>query len=230
MNNIKLLFFQFILSFFSCNIEKEVTGNYEFNELLDLVKIENEYYLENQIPTNFSVDTIFTEHKKYRKKMVETLKHRFSNIVFDRAFLIEDFSIRANKVENEKSEFNYGAIVYIEDSLEYKFISVEISWKKNNVQLDVMNLDSEERTKVKKWLLSKLNLEHFETINYYNKSLEQYLVISKLTKDESFCRLILNPLWVNMLKAESSIKYESLHKIIEDVAEIYYLTGKGSPF
>ena len=84
------------------------------------------------------------------------------------------------------------------------------------------------------WLSKKTELERQDLKNgFINEWEDQYDIISKLTPDEKFCRVLINYFWSGFYSVSNTqLKKDHIKTWleIEEIANLMYLTGNGCSF
>lgn len=210
----------------------QTRGNYNFSELLELIDNEKEYFKRNH-NDSFNLNKAYIQLEIYRDSLLYYTKDEGLNLSFDSAFIIEHFSIYKEKKEvyYYPKRF-YSAIIFIIRENKNFFYEIDISpdFKEKRIRRVPIFIFGRKKELIK-WLTINSNYERLNENNrFVNPEVENYLIVSKLTGDERFCRVEFNPMWSLMSMKDHSDEQLNTAMELEGIADLYCLTGNGGPY
>lgn len=219
---------------FCCNSSKHFGADNisVFPDTIALM-VENEKELvfsDSFLKEGFEADTALQSLKSFRKRVEAYIIKEEDSLELNNFFLIEELTIRKGFRPSEKT---YHTILFYSEKGRTKFY--DFQFFDEDIITDV-KLTQEKKKYLKNWLNTNSSFPRYEnrTVLIHDK-LESYLVITKITNDESFCRLVLNPMWAGMFtpptdSEEERTKFSQTYKALAEIARMYIMTGQGSPF
>lgn len=221
----------------NCKQNQNVLSKYGIKDIYSLLEDEKNYLYGNQIDTIYYIDSLFSYIKNYRIKLVSILETENISQKFDKAFLFEDFFVYKKGVRKSIDKdypYDYRAVVYFENSKCKTFLDVDISKDCKKYRIDKIRMNTNRDTTIQNWLSKKTEFDRQNLKNGYISQWEdQYDIITKLTEDEKFCRVIINYFWSGFYGiSDKPMEKDQIKnwRAIEEIGILMFLTGHGFSF
>ncbi len=233
----KILFFFVCVVIQSCTTNchtKGQYGRYELATLFTLVKPEIEKLHKAKLDTAFFIDSFQVDLNHYRAKLKSILQNEDLLMNFDRGFLIENFFVYKKGIRKsikKDSPYDYRAVVYFEAEKCKTFLNIDIGRNTMAYNVDRIRVNTHRDTTIQKWLSSpsEIGSQYFKGA-YIDSMEEQYDVVTKLTENETFTRVLIDYSWTGF----SANPLDSLEcrsrKEMGQVGYLMFLTGHGFSF
>ena len=237
----KNLFFTFLICtlFSTCptNYSKVSSGKYSITDMYNLIETEKNYLYENRLDSIYFIDSFFVYLSNYRTKLIFILKEEEPPVIFDKGFLIEDFFVYKKGIRKsivKDCPYDYRAVIYLEGILYKLFLNIDISKDCKKFDVDKIRINKHRDEPIQKWLSVKTEVRRQNLRNgFINEWEDQYDVISKLTENEKFCRVVVNYFWNGFYSIGEKPTGEDDKKAwlaMEEIGYLMYLTGHGYSF
>jgi hypothetical protein len=221
----------------TCFKYQDNTCQYTIKDVYMMIDTEKQFLYQNRLDTTYFVDSCFSYLSKYREKLISVLKDEELPNTFDKSFLIEDFFVYKKGIRKSVKKdypFDYRAVLYIENSKCKMFLDINISKDCSKYEIERIRLDTRRDTTIQNWLSNKTELERQNLKNGQIMEYEdQYDIISKLTPDEKFCRIVINYFWngfYGISEKPMPIDQKKTRMTMEHIAYLTFLTGNGYAF
>ncbi len=225
----------------SCNTtvvrENNPKGHFSYADLFDQVKPEVDHLYSNRIDTIYFIDSMVSYLSDYRAKLKSILLEEGLPATFDKAFLIETFFVYRKGVRRsikKDSPYDLWTVLYVENDGEKYFQDISISKDCKKSEWDNVSINTMIDTTIARWLEVKTILPRQDPRGGFVSEWEDdFLVVTKLTPEESFCRVIINPFWnafYGITTDQLPVEKIRITRTMSEISYLQYLTGKGSTF
>ncbi len=222
---------------YDCGKYKSIPGKYNISEMYSLIDVERKFLHENGQDTIYSIDSFYVYLSNYRNKLISILKKEELPVNFNKGFLLEDFFVYKKDIRKyvpKDSPYDYRAVIYFENTKYKIFLDINISKDCRKYYVDRVKMNKERDTTIFNWINDTINLER-QNLKYgiVDQWADQYDIITKLTNDEKFSRVVINYFWngfYGITEKPLVEKQKATWKKMEHIGYLMYLTGHGFSF